>query len=261
MELFNRTLLDMLGTLEDRDKYQWCNFVKPLGQVYNYTQNDTTGYSRYELLFGRQPRLPIDLLLRTYPDKGNHQTHSEYVKGLRQCLQESYSLAARRSQEMGDKNKARFDKNMRAAEIFEGDRVLVRNVNIRGKHKLANRWEKKINVIVKWIRDCPLYVVKPETGEGPHRTLHRDLLLPCGFFPVGQINEHSPHSYVPRKMRLRYKKTTDTQENTDDQGDELYSDENELYPSLQVPEIITRGPFIQRQEIVTPVIFCSLQSN
>lgn len=111
---------------------------------------------------------------------------------------------------MREKSKASFDKNVRAAKIFEGDRVLVRNVNIRGKHKLANRWKKKINVIVKWIGDSPVYVVKPETGEGPHRTLHRDLLLPCGFFPAGQINEHSPHSYVPRKMRLRYKKTTDT---------------------------------------------------
>lgn len=130
VELFNRTLLDMLGTLEDRDKYQWCDFVKTLVQAYNYKRNDTTGYSCYELLFGRQPRLPIDLVLRTYPDKGNHQTYSEYVKGLRQYLQESYSLAARRSQKMGDKNKARFDKNMRAAKIFEGDRVLVRNMNI-----------------------------------------------------------------------------------------------------------------------------------
>lgn len=47
VELFNRTLLDMLGTLEDRDKYQWCDFVKPLVQTYNYKRNDTTGYSCY----------------------------------------------------------------------------------------------------------------------------------------------------------------------------------------------------------------------
>lgn len=35
-----------------------------------------------------------------------------------------------------------------------------------------------------------------------------------------------------------------TQGDADDQEDELYSDEDKLYPSMQVPEIITRGPFI-----------------
>lgn len=68
---------------------------------------------------------------------------------------------------------------------------MVRNMNIRGKHKLADRWEQKIHV-VRQIRDSPVYVVKPEAGEGPHRTLHRDLLLPCRFLPVTEIREHSP---------------------------------------------------------------------
>lgn len=95
-------------------------------------KNDTTGYSLYELLSGRQPKLPIDLVLGIHPDMGNHKTHSEYVKGLHQCLQVSYSLAAKHFQKMGEKDKARFDKKVRAAELFEGDRVLVRNVNMGG---------------------------------------------------------------------------------------------------------------------------------
>lgn len=90
VERFNRTLLGMLGTLEERDKYHWRDFVKPLVQAYNCKRNDTTGYSPYEAMFGRQPRLPIDLVLGIHPDMGNHKTHSEYVKGLRQRLQESY---------------------------------------------------------------------------------------------------------------------------------------------------------------------------
>ena len=90
LERFNRTLLGMLGTLEERDKYHWRDFVKPLVHAYNCTKNSTTGYSPYELMFGRQPRLPIDLVLGIHPDMANHKTHSEYVKGLRQRLQESY---------------------------------------------------------------------------------------------------------------------------------------------------------------------------
>lgn len=247
VERFNRTLLGMLGTLEDKDKYHWRDFVKPLVHAYNCTRHDTTGYSPYQLMFGRQPRLPIDLVLGIHPDMGTHKTHSEYVKGLRQRLQESYSLAAKNSQKMGEKNKARFDKKVRAAELFEGDRVLVRNVNIRGKHKLSDRWEQEIHVVVRRIRDSPVYVVKPETGEGRHRTLHRDLLLPCGFLPGTEIGEHSPHTDMSKKRRLRDKIAKDTQMDADCQEDELFSDEDELYPSTWVPEIITKGPFLQRE--------------
>lgn len=90
VERFNRTLLGMLGTLEDKEKHHWRDFVKPLVHAYNCTRNDTTGYSPYELMFGRQPRLLVDFIPGISPDTGNHQTHSEYVKSLRQHIQESY---------------------------------------------------------------------------------------------------------------------------------------------------------------------------
>lgn len=40
VECFNRKLLNMIGTLEDKDKTQWRNYVKPLMHAYNCTTND-----------------------------------------------------------------------------------------------------------------------------------------------------------------------------------------------------------------------------
>ncbi|CAI5680231.1 unnamed protein product [Oreochromis niloticus] len=208
----------------------------------------TPGETQWNGLTGPSlPRLPVDLVLGIQPDMASHKTHSEYVKGLRQRLQESYSLAAKNAKKMGEKNKARFDREVRAAELLEGDRVLVRNMNIRGKHKLADRWEQKIHVVVRRISNSPVYVVKPETGEGPHRTLHRDLLLPCGFLPVTEVREQSSSTDASRKMRLRGKSTKGAQGDTDCQEDESYSNEDELYPNTWVPEIITKSPFLQRE--------------
>ena len=62
-ERFNRTLLEMLGTLETDQEVDWKTYVAPLVHMHNNTQHDTTGLSPYYLSFGRQPRLPIDLLL------------------------------------------------------------------------------------------------------------------------------------------------------------------------------------------------------
>lgn len=96
----------------------------------------------------RQPGLPIDLVLGTYPGKATSRSYSDYIKTLRDSLQESYILPSEHSKRMGEKNKARFDKKIRTVELFVGNRVLVRNVNIRGKHKFANCCEQVIHTVV-----------------------------------------------------------------------------------------------------------------
>lgn len=249
VERFNRTLLSMLGTLEEKDKQRWRDFVKPLVHAYNCTRNDTTGYSPYELMFGRQPTLPVDLILGTKPHTETQKTHSEYVQNLRQRLHESYALAAESSRKAGERNKVRFDAKVRAAELVEGDRVLVKNVSVRGKHKLADRWERPVHVVVKQVDGGPVYVVKPEKGSGPHRTLHRDLLLPCGFLPVEEPPEHGPQLNKGRKMALRSSKVRNQQAECDLEGD--LTDEEEIDDVFEgSPQITSWGPFVQEMECV-----------
>lgn len=248
VERFNRTLLSMLGTLEEKDKQHWRDFVKPLVHAYNCARNDTTGYSPYELMFGRQPTLPVDLILGIDNPNETHQTHSEYVQNLRQRLQESYTLAVENSKKTGERNKLRFDAKVRAAELVEGDRVLIRNVNIRGKHKLADKWEKSIHIVVKRIDGGPVYVVKPERGSGPHRTLHRDLLLPCGFLPVEKTPEQGPRLDKAKKMPLRSGKRRDLQTENDTSEGNLTDEEEETYLFEGPPQFATWGPYVQEIE-------------
>lgn len=67
VERFNRTLLNMLGTLEKKQKSKWRKYVKSLVHAYNCTRNEVTGFTLYELMFGRSSRLQVYLAFNQQP--------------------------------------------------------------------------------------------------------------------------------------------------------------------------------------------------
>lgn len=108
---------------------------------------------------------------------------------------------------------------------------------------MADRWEHKIHVITKQIGESPVYVVKPEIGVGPYRTLHRDLLLPCGFLPVQETNEPVSRAKATRKLRSRNQNPKDQSEYLDGPDSEASDSMDELYPVAPMPKFVTYGPF------------------
>jgi len=86
-----------------------------------------------------------------------------------------------------------------------GDRVLVRNVGLQGRHKIANRWSEEIYVVVEQPNtDIPVFVVKREGKSQATRTLHRNLLLPVNFLPL-------PHD-LKQEREVHVKKPAEEQE-------------------------------------------------
>ena len=149
---------------------------------YNATRHDSTGYSPFYLMFGRHPRLPIDIAMGIEPKE---DLDVDYTRTLKERLDLAYKLALARSEKSSSRHKSHYDKRVRGSSVHIGDRVLVKNVTIRGKHKLANAWEDPVYEVVEQPNDdIPVFVVKREDGKGAKRTLHRNLLLPVNFLPL-----------------------------------------------------------------------------
>lgn len=209
-ERMNRTLLSMLGTLTADKKSDWKSHVAPMIHAYNCTKHDVTGFSPFYLMFGRHPRLPIDMYLGLDRKDDQPANTPQYVSGLRERLDYAYRLASERDDKADARNKAMYDRKLKENKIQIGDRVLIRNVGIKGKNKLGDKWGRFPHVVIGQPNaELPVYKVRPEVGEGRVKTLHRNLLLPCNFLPKGT----SPHPPSPTatkgNCRKRYSPNLD----------------------------------------------------
>lgn len=60
--------------------------------AYNSTRSEVTGFFTFLLaMFGRSPRLPVDLLFGLTPETGTAD-HREYMKKWKQQMQEAYEI-------------------------------------------------------------------------------------------------------------------------------------------------------------------------
>ena len=105
---------------------------------------------------------------------------TEYVRKLRERLHYAYQKAREETDKSAKEHKRYYDLNARSSVLHPGDHVLVRNVGLRGKQKLADRWESQPYVVCRQPNeDIPVYVVRPDNSRSRKtRTLHRNLLLP-----------------------------------------------------------------------------------
>jgi len=199
-ERFNRSLLNMLGTLPLNEKNDWKRNVGYLVHAYNSTRHETTGHSPFFLMYDRHPKLSMDLGFGL--DSGVcHKSLLSYVSTLREKLKHSYDLARKfiASEQMDQKEQ--YDRKARAARVAPGDRVLVRVVAFDGKHKIANKWEDADYIVLCQPNpDVPVYVIRRSDGKGVQRTLHRNLLLPID--PIEDPTDYSPEGCRCNRWQL-----------------------------------------------------------
>ena len=177
-ERFNRTLHELLRTLPAEKKRRWPEHLKELCYAYNATPHSSTGHSLFYLMFGRDPRLPLDRLVEM-EETAAHQPTTWITKHQTE-LREAHRRAAAKLEKEADTRKQRFDRRRgtKSPSIDVGYRVLVRDRTVRGRNKIQGRWSTRVHKVVEQL-DNGAYVIESADRHGSTRIANRAELQVC----------------------------------------------------------------------------------
>eukprot|EP00731_Ephydatia_muelleri_P003753 Em0001g3753a len=178
VERFNRTLLDMLATVEGDHPSDWEMYIRKLCFAYNTSTHSSTGFTPFYLMFGRQASIPVDLM---FPfNLGPEKELRTYVEQLRKGLRDAYAIVRDNCDADHRRQKALYDRNISSQPFGKGALVWLFNPAVpRGKcKKLHHPWKGPF-VVVEKVGDSTYKIQRKEGGK--FHIVHFDRLKRCNL--------------------------------------------------------------------------------
>ena len=148
VERFNGTLKTMLRKFVQEYPKEWDKLLPYLLFAYREVPQESTGFSPFELLFGRHVRGPLDVMKDGWEEKENTgQDILTYVIEMRERLATMTELAQENLGKAQRRQKQWYDRKARNRELKEGQQVLV--LLPTSQKKLQAAWQGPYNVTRK----------------------------------------------------------------------------------------------------------------
>ena len=177
VERYNRTLLAMLSTAATERPFDWEDHLRRLCMAFNTSVQSTTGHTPFYLMFGRQARMPIDIMY------GNpavpESSPSEYAQHLRDTLESAYQHVRVHTGHKLERQKELYDRRVHGSPFEEGDLVWLHSpVPKRGlPRKLHQPWTGPFRV-VRRLSDAN-YRIQNVMAPRQRLVVHFDRLKRC----------------------------------------------------------------------------------
>ncbi|GFV77256.1 hypothetical protein TNCV_444861 [Trichonephila clavipes] len=164
VERFNRTILNNLSLMVSKNQQDWDQKVPLFLLAYRSAVHETTGYSPSQMLFGRDLRLPCDLLFGRPPDTPS--SPEEYVQNLQARFEDVHNLARERINLRTEKMKTRYDTKATGHQFKEGEKVWFYNPTRRKglSPKLQSHWDGPYTIL-KIINDVVIRIRKSTNSK------------------------------------------------------------------------------------------------
>ena len=121
IERFHRTLNSMLAKVISESQRDWDEFVPEVMAAYRATKHSATGYTPNFLVYGRELRAPIDLVLAVSGEpEGIGSSVDDYVDAMIQRKRRAYDLARRHLGAAAERRKRDYDFHVRSKTFRKG---------------------------------------------------------------------------------------------------------------------------------------------
>ena len=182
IERFNRTLLNILSINASQNPEDWDEVLPKLMCAYRTSVHESTKQTPFSLIFGREIRLPIDVMFGLPPTTSSSPVCKLlYVADLWRHLEASYALVRKNLVVAHERQKTIYDQK-RGGKYFQAEDLVWLHMPYVPKgqsKKLYNPWQGPFR-IVKVLLDLVYRVErsKPHTGKKQCFVVHFDRLKP-----------------------------------------------------------------------------------
>ena len=170
-ERINGVLKSMLEKMCQERPKDWDRYLPAILFAYREVPQSSTGFSPFELLYGRTVRGPMQILKELWTGDSDDEIRNtyQYVLELRNRLEETCQLARESLYEAQGRQKHHYDKKARNRQFKVGQKVLI--LLPTDSNKLALQWKGPYEI--KEVVNRMDYKVNI---EGNLKTLHANIL-------------------------------------------------------------------------------------
>ncbi len=176
IERFHRFVNECLSKLlmQERCQDSWNRYIPALLMAYRTSVNETTRFTPYFLLYGRDPILPMDTLL----EPKLKYMGDEYVPTMLERLHKAYTVTKDNMQEARDKNKRYHDEKAVTKTFVSGDAVYFHHTasKVDTSYKLNTVWRPYYRIVKQ---NSPVTFLIRHQVTGETRTAHMEDLIPA----------------------------------------------------------------------------------
>ena len=177
VERFNRTLEAMLSKFVKENQRDWDRYLPLLSMAYRSAVHESTGYTPNELMFGREIRLPVELIFGVPPGDNTPPVYTEYAWNLKEQIGTVHEFARERLQIESQRQKRLYDHRCNHKPYKEGEKVWLYSPQSKKglSPKLQTPWDGPWE-ITKQITDVVYKIQK--SSRGKPKFVHHDRLKP-----------------------------------------------------------------------------------
>ena len=174
VERYNRTLKSMLRKFVAANAKDWDQWLPYLLFAYREVPQASTGFSPFELLYGRQVRGPLDLLREAWesPQPAGGSSVVSYVLHMRDKMEELADLVKDNMQHAQQTQTKWYDRRARQRTLQPGQKVLL--LLPTSENKLVAKWQGPYRVC-RQLGPVTYEIEMPERRK-TKQTFHANLL-------------------------------------------------------------------------------------